>query len=324
VNPYFELRPDEAIYYLYAGALRVAGLTVPYSDPTTSTLSYYHQDHLGGTALATDSTGMISHVYDYYPYGTPLLDETLSGSTVPYSFTGKEYTEDTGLYYFEARWYDPLIGRFVSGDPMQYRAPQKLLADPQALNYYAYARNNPLFYVDPSGQLPTIAWYGVVHGLRTIGYNISATLLGISAQGRISEWGTVNFYENSTSPLAAGITDEIRSTDVYQSALDGIKGEIDGGEFSGTVDRESVVFTEGDLMTAIHGVTGFSWEAEVDENGNYSISITISDKYDFEHKDGNDFLTTVNNMAYEDQEDGTLTNYNIEIHMEESYSKSND
>ena len=55
-------------------------------------------------------------------------------------FTGKDYDEVTGLYYFNARWYDPLLGRFTSEDPAR-----------DGINWHVYVRNNPLRFIDPTG-----------------------------------------------------------------------------------------------------------------------------------------------------------------------------
>jgi RHS repeat-associated protein len=57
-------------------------------------------------------------------------------------FTGKDLDEETGLYYFNARWYDSELGRFISEDPAR---------DPNNPNLYTYARNNPLRFIDPTG-----------------------------------------------------------------------------------------------------------------------------------------------------------------------------
>ena len=55
------------------------------------------------------------------------------------------------MYYYGARYYNPSIGRFMSEDPSSRDTPEKFLSDPQGLNFYAYARNNPLRYIDPTG-----------------------------------------------------------------------------------------------------------------------------------------------------------------------------
>ncbi|MBI5413928.1 RHS repeat-associated core domain-containing protein, partial [Candidatus Peregrinibacteria bacterium] len=91
-------------------------------------------------------------VIDYYPFGESRIDEKSTTYANDYTFTGKELDEDTKLYYYEARYYNPKIARFVSQDPWEGD-----LKDPQSLNKYAYVRNNPLKYVDPRGLLE-VAW----------------------------------------------------------------------------------------------------------------------------------------------------------------------
>ena len=66
-------------------------------------------------------------------------------------FIGEEYDATTDLNYLNARYYNAKIGRFISEDPMFWSLPNDLLADPQQLNSYSYARNNPIVGSDPSG-----------------------------------------------------------------------------------------------------------------------------------------------------------------------------
>jgi RHS repeat-associated protein len=133
-------------YYIWAGGQRVASLT-------SGTYSYTLQDHLGGTALTTNASGYVTQIYDYYPYGSELTNTALSTTDAKHSFTDKELDDTLGLYYFEARWYDADIGRFMSQDPAQLDDRVfKLITDPQSLNFYAYSRNNPVNLTDPSGE----------------------------------------------------------------------------------------------------------------------------------------------------------------------------
>jgi RHS repeat-associated protein len=77
----------------------------------------------------------------YWPYGA-----TRSGALdTPYRYTGQR-EEPTGLYFYNARWYDPALGRFLQPDSM---VPEP--GNPQSLNRYSYALNNPLKYSDPTG-----------------------------------------------------------------------------------------------------------------------------------------------------------------------------
>ena len=118
---------------------------------------YHHSDHLGSSSIDTDETGAIVELIDYYPFGTPRLNENPGDYENDYKFTGKELDEDTDLYYYGARYYDAKIGRFVAIDPVALKNPTKVLSDPQQLNTYSYTRNNPLKYVDPEGEIVMFA-----------------------------------------------------------------------------------------------------------------------------------------------------------------------
>ena len=105
------------------------------------TLRYVHQDHLTGTSLMSTSGGALDSSITYLPYGT-----TRAGSVnTDKKFTGQRL-DGTGLYYYGARYYDPVIGRFISADVFLQD-----ISNPQALNRYSYVLNNPLRYTDPSG-----------------------------------------------------------------------------------------------------------------------------------------------------------------------------
>ncbi len=104
-------------------------------------LKYHHNDYLGSPTVITDSSGNKISEQKYDVFGANLKPEI---STL--EFTGKEKDDDTGLHYFGARYYDSNIGRFTSADTIKGK-----ITNPQSLNLYAYTLNNPLKYVDPSG-----------------------------------------------------------------------------------------------------------------------------------------------------------------------------
>jgi len=110
---------------------------------------FYLSDHLGSTAVVADGSGAEVGRYEYQPYGLPL---TSGMSRERYKFTGKELDDSTGLYDYSARQYDSSLGRFISPDTAGVDH-----ADPQSLNRYSYCLNNPLRYVDPSGNAPMSA-----------------------------------------------------------------------------------------------------------------------------------------------------------------------
>ena len=123
-----------------------------------SALEYLHQDHLGSTALSTSSGGALAATLRYYAFGgTRASSGTLNTDR---QFTGQRL-DSTGLYFYNARYYDAGIGRFISPDNFVPDA-----GNPQDFNRYSYVRNNPLTYADPSGNfcvpcvaLVVVAWY---------------------------------------------------------------------------------------------------------------------------------------------------------------------
>lgn len=129
--------------FIWAGDQRVATVAV-----TSGTVHYWHGDHLGSSSVITDSTGAKVQAVTYYPYGDIRTNQsfTTPAVNVPYKYTGKELDTASNLYFYEARYYHAVFGRFIAPDPFVGRP-----GDPQDLNRYAYARNNPLIYTDPTG-----------------------------------------------------------------------------------------------------------------------------------------------------------------------------
>ena len=124
--------------HIYAGGMHIA-------SNTTGTVEYYHVDHLGSTRLKTNSAGTEIYDSNYEPFG-PGEGET---GTEDYRYTGKR-EDPSGLYYFGARYYDPLTGRFTTRDTFH-----GFRSNPESLNSYVYCQNNPLKYVDPTGHIST-------------------------------------------------------------------------------------------------------------------------------------------------------------------------
>jgi len=124
------------------------------------TLYYVHQDHLGSTVALSDAAGGEVGRVQYDPYGE-VLTSTLPVTLTDRLFTGQRLDSSSGLYYYNARYYDPHLGRFVSADTLVPEA-----GNPQDLNRYAYVRDNPLRYTDPSGYcIPGVNCPGDVSGI---------------------------------------------------------------------------------------------------------------------------------------------------------------
>jgi RHS repeat-associated protein len=126
--------------------IMVNGQRICTIEPETGDAYYEHGDHLGSASILTGSTGTEARHWEYTPYGRERHPATPTPWTVSHRFTGQVLDEETGLYYYNARYYDPELGRFIQPDTI---IPN--FAKPQALNRYSYVYNNPLLYVDPSG-----------------------------------------------------------------------------------------------------------------------------------------------------------------------------
>ena len=104
---------------------------------------FYHPDHLGSTALVTDNDGNVVQSVAYIPYGEVFIEERNGTWNTPYLFNGKELDEETGLYYYGARYLNPTNGMWLSTDP--------LFEKYVGMSPYHYCNLNPLRFVDPTG-----------------------------------------------------------------------------------------------------------------------------------------------------------------------------
>lgn len=100
----------------------------------------YHQDEQGSTAYVTGRDNAVENLYQYDAFGNLLEKQEDISNRILY--TGQQYDQETGQYYLRARYYNPVVGRFLQED--SYRG--------DGLNLYAYCVNNPVVYYDPSGQ----------------------------------------------------------------------------------------------------------------------------------------------------------------------------
>ena len=113
--------------------------------PGTARTYYYHRDHLGSTTLITNKSGEVVQRVEYLPTGETFIEQQDTSWVSPYKFNGKELDEETGLYYYGARYYDPRQSMWLGTDPMQGKYPD--------ISTYAYCMGNPMNIVDPDGRL---------------------------------------------------------------------------------------------------------------------------------------------------------------------------
>ena len=104
---------------------------------------YYHPDHLGSSSYITNLDGEVSQHIEYVPFGEVFIEERNNTWNTPYLFNAKEFDEETGMYYYGARYYEPRLSLWMSVDRFAEKYP--------ATSGYNYAINNPVRYIDING-----------------------------------------------------------------------------------------------------------------------------------------------------------------------------
>src|SRR5690606_30116020 len=102
---------------------------------------WYHSDHLGSSSYISNMNGTVSQHMEYLPFGELLVDEHLNSYNTPFKFNGKELDEETGNYYYGARYYNPKTSIWLSVDPLAEQMP--------SWSSYNYTFSNPIKYTDP-------------------------------------------------------------------------------------------------------------------------------------------------------------------------------
>ena len=142
---------------------------IPTDTTNTEDIFFYHSDHLGSTSYITDAKANITQFDAYLPYGELLVDEHSSSEDMPYKFNGKQFDDETGLYYYGARYMNPVTSLWYGVDPLAEKYP--------SVGGYVYCMENPTKLIDPNGKETHVALnkdgtYRVVGGILNRDRNI--------------------------------------------------------------------------------------------------------------------------------------------------------
>ncbi|MDB5255022.1 MAG: hypothetical protein JWL92_398 [Candidatus Nomurabacteria bacterium] len=183
----------------------------------TPSLYYDLIDPIFGANVMTDSSGAKVQLLDYFPFGDIRLNQQSGSFDEKNKFGGHQYDADTDLNYMGARYYNAKIGRFISEDPTATFSPETFLSDPQQLNTYSYARNNPLTNIDPDGR------------------QVVPALIGIASVAAMYAPQITSFVQSLTTPLGQlGISqaiDDVHKGNYGWALVGGLtSGEIPEGK----------------------------------------------------------------------------------------------
>jgi RHS repeat-associated protein len=185
VGNHYEVKNSVVTKYYFAGATRLA-------VRTNGTLSYLLGDHpstslrtsIGSSSVTTDANGVKTAAALYKAFGETRFSAGNLGTD--YKFTGQREEASLGIYYFNARWMDPSLGRFTSPDSIVPTSTQGT----QAWDRYAYVNNNPVVYFDATGHDATSS---------TTTYTFTSATSFITAAQNTA--GAIGFMRNIQSKL---------------------------------------------------------------------------------------------------------------------------
>ena len=158
----------------------------------------------------------------YNAAGAQNSDATFIGNVNPFRYRGYYYDTETGLYYLQTRYYDPVICRFISRDSIEYADPESI----NGLNLYAYCGNNPVMNVDPNGTLVISFIVGLVVSF-AIGFASSSISQGIQYG-----WENINWVQSVVDGLFAVASTALAATGVGLGASIGLGAVLGFGQYA--------------------------------------------------------------------------------------------
>ena len=188
-NAVAEYSASGAVTASYAQGL---GVDEPLAMQRGGAAYYYNADGLGSITSLTNAAGVVKQSYVYDNFGATTASTSLVN---PYQYTSREYDSETGLYYYRARYYDPQIGRFISGDPLGFAG--------SGTNFHAYVGNNPVNSIDPLGQTKVTSpgWFPGATGRNSKG-NYTANVDDGSDETTVLQRLTLDDVEKEERKLA--------------------------------------------------------------------------------------------------------------------------
>jgi RHS repeat-associated protein len=267
IGKIFEIRPPSSelpggaqVDHIFAGSQLICDVI---SASSGESAVYIHPDHLGSASLVTDAQGNLVQDLAYQPFGEIAVSN--GNSPLHHKYTGQEHDSETGLYFYNARYYDPHLGRFITADSIVPSA-----GDPQSLNRYAYVRNNPIIYDDPSGHkfsLKNLGWILLMPYAPSLSYN--------GLQGNINNSSDFKHYAYQAAVWNAGIA--MAGVGIAAITPGTAVNTFVQGIFPGTWDVQATMWLEkADNVVASIGTNGWSvlgWGSV--SYGGYTISYNL-------------------------------------------------
>ena len=286
---------------------------------------FFHSDHLGSTSYITDKDGNITQYDAYLPYGELLVDEHSSSEEMPYKFNGKEFDEETGLYYYGARYMNPVASIWYGVDPLAEKYPN--------MSAYVYCAANPINMIDPDGRDAQIT---INKDKKTI--TIKANII---IMGKYANDDTRKAYENSIMNTWGAIKEYKYEGDTYKLNWD-IEVRIKSGKENKVFDGINNYITTYRGKNSLKQVNSYmnafgnegEWRADFDVYGNpaaheFGHILGLRDRYvtkrqKMQYGDkyyGRKYLGWEGNIMAEEAGKGKVTNKNMDCLLKPLFQK---
>jgi RHS repeat-associated protein len=231
--------------YVWNGDTLIATIDQPMVNGAatgTAATRYIHPDHLGSTNVVTDESGNVVDTLEYYPYGETRINQPTYPTNEARQYIA-QFKDGNSLSYLNARYLNSQQGQFLSEDPVFLGDPsQQALSDPQSLNAYSYAEDDPVVKKDPNGRCvgPLVAVcitgaVGAVGGVVSQGYSDYLTgdagnrtwQQNLATYGIAAGSGTIIGAGTAAAALAAGTAG--LGAGATAVAVGGTAGVLNGG-----------------------------------------------------------------------------------------------
>lgn len=306
-------------------------------------IMYYYVKNLQGDIVKiVKQDGSVAASYTYDAWGKLLSVKDGSNVNVPasttfhvanlnpYRYRGYIYDTETGLYYLQSRYYDPITGRFLNADDTQFIKSQVLSSD-----LYTYCLNNPIIHLDGNGKSP------LIFALESLGFQIT----GAAALWAINNSMTIQLYAHAYINRELNKLYDFSDNDMYKDKIEKsslFKNFVNeylnnlNKYLEMIIHRNEIYFSETaelnyndksvsdyniDLHYAIGWCTAtivikklFSCHFATNVIRGYSVQVSITDYYNYELKEWNGITNYINNiLGYAPQESAMLIPYHWHI-----------
>ncbi|WP_379138279.1 RHS repeat-associated core domain-containing protein [Paenibacillus sp. sgz500958] len=228
---------------------------------------YYLYNGHGDVIQIVDKSGAIVNFYAYDEWGN--ITSQVEGTQNSFKYAGEIYDEETGLYYLRARYYDPSVGRFLNEDTYEGQ-----IDNPLTLNLYTYAHNNPLMFIDPSGNK-------VVFSENQYDYLKSLEYKGNAGQ---KKWARqqldagMAFYDTNTKKIVSGSFDSVTEDHTWTGMV--FDTVVAGGVgLTKSLISKGVSLVSKGVSSLVGNGVGKVGSLVIETGGNFSASEISAAKY---------------------------------------------